>query len=107
LVRLTLLARAAPVANNVGAPPADTTLGDQPARPRIEPARVNNQPSNFQRFVQQATGRLLPVYGQQLFSAPSGYVPVTQAPAPNDYILGPGDEIRLQIWAVSMLTNVW
>ena len=88
----------APVANNVGAPPADTTLGDQPARPRIEPARVNNQPSNFQRFVQQATGRLLPVYGQQLFSAPSGYVPVTQAPAPNDYILGPGDEIRLQIW---------
>ena len=88
----------APVANNVGAPSADTTLGDQPARPRIEPARVNNQPSNFQRFVQQATGRLLPVYGQQLFSAPSGYVPVTQAPAPNDYILGPGDEIRLQIW---------
>ena len=88
----------APVANNVGAPSADTTLGDQPARPRIEPVRVNSQPSNFQRFVQQATGRLLPVYGQQLFSAPSGYVPVTQAPAPNDYILGPGDEIRLQIW---------
>ena len=71
---------------------------NQPSPPRIERARVDNQPNNFQRFVQQATGRLLPIYGQKLFSAPSGYVPVTQAPAPNDYILGPGDEIHLQIW---------
>lgn len=66
--------------------------------PRIERARVEAPPSNFQRFVQQATGRMLPVYGQELFNMPAGYVPVTQAPAPNDYILGPGDEIRLHIW---------
>ena len=71
---------------------------NQPSSPRIERAGADNQPNNFQRFVQQATGRLLPIYGQKLFSAPSGYVPVTQAPAPNDYILGPGDEIHLQIW---------
>ncbi|MBU1223582.1 MAG: SLBB domain-containing protein [Gammaproteobacteria bacterium] len=48
--------------------------------------------------MQQATGRSLPIYGQQLFNAPSGYVPVTQAPVPNNYIIGPGDEIRLQVW---------
>lgn len=71
---------------------ADAPRSDQP------PRRADRQPSNFQRFVEQATGRLLPVYGEQLFSSPSSYVPVTQAPAPNDYILGPGDEIRLQIW---------
>jgi protein involved in polysaccharide export with SLBB domain len=77
---------------------------DQPGAPRsdhptrLDQARADQQPSNFQRFVQQATGRSLPIYGQQLFSAPSSYVPVTQAPVPNDYILGPGDEIRLQVW---------
>lgn len=61
-------------------------------------SRTAIPPNNFQRFVEQTTGRLLPIYGQQLFSAPNGYVPVSQAPAPNDYVLGPGDEIRLQIW---------
>ncbi len=83
------------------APSLDATAAsrsDQLSSSRIERAHANKQPSNFQRFVQQATGRQLPVYGEQLFSAPSGYVPVTQAPAPNDYILGPGDEIRLQVW---------
>ena len=69
-----------------------------PMSSRLEKARADEQPSNFQRFVQQATGRSLPIYGQQLFSAPSGYAPVTQAAVPNDYILGPGDEVRLQVW---------
>lgn len=74
-------------------PPKNEAQPAQVVRPRVEP-----QPSNFQRFVQQATGRMLPVYGQPLFSVPAGYAPVTQAPVPNDYVLGPGDEIRLQIW---------
>lgn len=71
------------------APPEATKPGD---------TRAEKRPSNFQRFVQQATGRLLPIYGEQLFSAPSSYEPVTEAPVPNDYILGPGDEVRLQVW---------
>jgi len=60
--------------------------------------RVKEEPSNFQRFVEQTTGRSLPVYGQKLFDLPSGYAPISQAPVPNDYILGPGDEVRMQIW---------
>ncbi len=71
---------------------------NQPGPARTERLRAEIQSSNFQRFVQQTTGRALPLYGQQLFSAPSGYVPVTQAPAPNDYILGPGDEVHMQVW---------
>jgi protein involved in polysaccharide export with SLBB domain len=70
----------------------------QPDAPRPEPARRDQQPNNFQNFVLQATGRSLPVYGQQLFTAPSGYAPVSQAVVPNDYLLGPGDEVRLQVW---------
>lgn len=69
-----------------------------PDASRLVQAPADKPPSNFQRFVQQATGRSLPIYGQQLFSAPAGYEPVTQAPVPNDYILGPGDEVRLQVW---------
>ncbi len=65
-------------------------------RPRA-PARMM-PPSQFQRFVQEATGRLLPVYGSELFELPQGYVPDTALPAPADYILGPGDEVRVQVW---------
>ncbi len=66
--------------------------------PRMRvPARVT-PPSQFQRFVQEATGRLLPVYGSELFELPQGYVPDTALPAPADYILGPGDEVRVQVW---------
>ncbi len=79
-------------------PDVDAPVNNQTDVSRPASGRANEQQSNFQRFVQQATGRSLPIYGQNLFSAPSGYAPVTQAAVPNDYILGPGDEIRLQIW---------
>jgi protein involved in polysaccharide export with SLBB domain len=79
-------------------PAADASRSDQREGARFDKARAAEQPSNFQRFVQQATGRSLPVYGQQLFNEPSGYAPISQAPVPNDYIIGPGDEIRLQVW---------
>lgn len=79
-------------------PTTDTPRSEQPEVPRVAKPRAEEQPSHFQRFVQQATGRLLPVYGQQLFSAPSGYSPISQAVVPNDYIIGPGDEILLQVW---------
>ena len=77
---------------------ADALRGNQADVPRFVNARAEEQPSNFQRFVQQATGRSLPIYGQQLFSAPSAYAPISQAVVSNDYIVGPGDEVRLQVW---------
>lgn len=81
-----------------GLPAADASDSNQSEASRSASGRANEQQSNFQRFVQQATGRALPVYGQNLFSTPSGYVPIVQAPVPNDYLLGPGDEVRLQVW---------
>ena len=55
-------------------------------------------PSQFQRFVQEATGKLLPVYGSELFEMSQAYSPDTALPAPAEYILGPGDEVRVQVW---------
>lgn len=93
---LDATAAASPAQADTATAEASTDAPSAAARPAS--GRANEQQSNFQRFVQQATGRALPVYGQNLFSAPSGYAPITQALVPNDYILGPGDEINLQIW---------
>ena len=62
---------------------------------RAPPVAVSNQ---FQRFVQESTGRLLPVYGQDLFKDRESYKADRALPAPDNYVLGPGDEVRLQVW---------
>ena len=71
--------------------------GDAPevAKPlRAQAAKINQ----FQRFVQESTGHLLPVHGSELFGSPQAYGADTAMPAPAEYILGPGDEVRLQVW---------
>ena len=55
-------------------------------------------PSQFQRFVQESTGKLLPHFGSTLFENPMAYAADSAAPAPAEYVLGPGDEVRVQIW---------
>lgn len=61
------------------------------------PVRAS-EPSQFQRFVQQSTGRLLPMYGRDLFEGREAYAADSALPAPDNYLLGPGDEVRLQVW---------
>jgi protein involved in polysaccharide export with SLBB domain len=57
-----------------------------------------SEPSQFQRFVQETTGRLLPMYGRDLFDSPQAYAVDSALPAPDDYLLGPGDEVQLKVW---------
>ena len=82
---------------------AKPDLGAQDAAQRQSPgtamAVVRTGATNqFQRFVLQTTGRALPVFGQNLFDNPQAYSPDTAAPAPAEHVLGPGDEVRVQIW---------
>ena len=109
----TGISQAVPIArpaDTLGAVPRDLgrTGGDAAAPQSAEdinralgrargPARAE-PPSQFQRFVQEATGKLLPHFGSQLFNAPQNYVPDSGLPVPANYVLGPGDEIRLQVW---------
>lgn len=51
----------------------------------------------FQRFVQGATGQSLKLFGYELFDLDSNFLPVQAAPVPAGYILGPGDELVVQI----------
>lgn len=57
------------------------------------------RPSEFQRFVQTATGRLLPVFGASFFGVPANtFAPVDNVPVSADYTVGPGDEIVVRAW---------
>ena len=55
-------------------------------------------PSQFQRFVETSTGKRLPHFGSSLFDNPLAYSADAAAPAPSEYVLGPGDQVRIQIW---------
>lgn len=91
-------AAAAAGADAQGAEAADAADGDSPDAQRVRAARRAATPSQFQRFVQEATGQLLPMYGSELFGNARAYATDTAQPAPADYVLGPGDEINLQVW---------
>ena len=64
----------------------------------VKPPFKALEQSQFQRFVLESTGRLLPVYGGSLFETPQAYNADSALPPPENYVLGPGDEVRLQVW---------
>lgn len=71
----------------------------QPATSTAPPSqRQPAPPSLFQRFVKEATGEELPIFGSQLFDAPDRYTADATLAPPGEYVLGPGDEVQLQIW---------
>ena len=74
--------------------PAESASKD--AAPRRQP-RVQ-APSQFQQFVQDATGRKLKSFGAELFESADAYAADASVPPPADYVLGTGDEVRIQIW---------
>jgi len=55
--------------------------------------------SDFQRLVASSIGKVLPIYGANLFrNGPSTFAPVTRVPVTPDYVIGPGDELLIRIW---------
>lgn len=84
------------------------TTNTQPARnqnPAEYGARTTGSiarpapPSEFQQMVAGSIGRMLPIFGASLFSnPPSTFAPVDNIPVTPDYVIGPGDELRVQIW---------
>ncbi len=65
------------------------------SNPTFVPA---NAPNQFQKFVQLATGKLLPVFGANFFSRSNTVAPIQAGPVPSDYPLGPGDEVLIRAW---------
>ena len=76
-----------------------SVAGAQTAPERLPPAAPDPL-TEFQRMVSATTGRQLPIFGAALFSGgvPSTFAPVDDIPVAPEYVIGPGDELRLQIW---------
>ena len=55
--------------------------------------------TDFQKMVASTSGQVLPIFGEDLFrSVPSTFAPVDQIPVTADYVVGPGDEVRIRVW---------
>jgi protein involved in polysaccharide export with SLBB domain len=62
-------------------------------------SEIDKEPSEFQKFIADNTGKLLPVFGSEFFAnTPSTFAPISNAPVPSDYPLGPGDELMIRGW---------
>jgi protein involved in polysaccharide export with SLBB domain len=78
-------------------PPSGQNAADDQLRRRVD--ETPPKPSEFQKFVELATGRQLPVFGADFFTtAADSFSPVDNVPVTADYIIGPGDEIMVRAW---------
>lgn len=76
---------------------------DAASRSQDRPASqmpVKPLPQNeFQKFVQENTGQLLPLFGMGFFAqAPATYSAPSNVPVSPDYRVGPGDELQIRGW---------
>ena len=90
---------------------SDTEQLSRQASPRNQaqqPMLPREPLTEFQKFVGSTTGQVLSVFGANLFrSVPSTFAPLDMTPVPSDYVLGPGDELRIRIWGqVNFQANV-
>ena len=99
---------AAPQRNDPG--PGIQGVGSQGQRPAEPAPRAGDsvprrielapgKPSEFQKFVETATGRQLPVFGASFFvDAANSVSTVDNVPVSSDYTVGPGDELMIRAW---------
>ncbi len=76
--------------------------GNDANAPRSFDRRTARKPvvlSEFQKFISENTGKVLPIFGTEFFAnAPATFAPIVNSPVPSDYPLGPGDELMIRGW---------
>ena len=82
----------------------NTNQNNRPLAEKLPPQPL----TEFQKFVAGTTGQVLPVFGANLFqNAPSTFAPTDETPVPPDYVVGPGDLLRVRVWGqVNFTANV-
>jgi polysaccharide export outer membrane protein len=56
-------------------------------------------PTEFQRYVADSIGQMLPIFGASLFErVPATFSPLDRVPVSADYVIEPGDELQISIW---------
>jgi protein involved in polysaccharide export with SLBB domain len=65
-----------------------------------------DSPTEFQEMIANSTGKMLPIYGAKLFrNPPSTFAPLNMVPVTPDYVIGPGDELLIQVWGQVTLNS--
>jgi len=73
-------------------------LGNQGLQAQRVPQPLDS-PTEFQEAIANSLGRMLPIYGASLFrNPPSTFAPGNLVPVTPDYVIGPGDELLIQLW---------
>ncbi|HEY1948905.1 MAG TPA: SLBB domain-containing protein [Bryobacteraceae bacterium] len=81
-----------PPSNQFSEAPKDTRAAN-PAYYQKEP------PTEFQRYVADSIGQMLPIFGASLFErVPATFAPLDRVPVSADYVIEPGDELQVSIW---------
>ena len=61
--------------------------------------KETKEPGNAQEEVKSKTGQKLERFGYDLFAGvPTTYTPVSDIPVPSNYVVGPGDTIKVQLY---------
>lgn len=65
-----------------------------------------DSPTEFQQAIANSIGKMLPIYGASLFrNPPSTFAPLNLVPVTPDYVIGPGDELLIQLWGQVTLNS--
>jgi protein involved in polysaccharide export with SLBB domain len=82
--------------------PSVTTNGaptQQQQQQLVQPKLPLDPPTEFQQLIANSIGKMLPIYGVNLFlNPPSTFAPLNIVPVTPDYVVGPGDELLIQVW---------
>lgn len=85
--------RGASIERRTDKAPVGGAYDDERARSDDELKKI----SEFQRFLRDRTGKVMPVFGAEFFAArDSIFAAATGAPVPPDHTLGPGDELLIR-----------
>ncbi len=75
-----------------------TREGEQGETRNEVPAGSQDRLTEFQQMVVTTTGRSLPIFGASLFgNPPSTFAQIEDVPVGPGYVIGPGDDLRVQI----------
>lgn len=78
----------------------------QQQRQLLQPKLPLDSPTEFQQLIANSIGKMLPIYGVNLFlNPPSTFAPLNAIPVPPDYVVGPGDELLIQVWGQVSLNS--
>jgi protein involved in polysaccharide export with SLBB domain len=66
---------------------------------KIQQPSLPLPPNEFQNYVIQTTGQLLPLYGSNFFeNLRNNNSQLTRSPVSDDYVIGPGDQLLIRVW---------